>query len=540
MRPTKRCTGTRSRKESRASGITLILLIYPPVAKPCEPPAGIARLSGMLNRHNVEHVMLDANLEGLLYLLSLPLPSARADNTWSKRSFKHAARNISALRDLGLYQHPDRYKRAIKDIGRILHEVAPEGVTVGLADYTQNALMPTRSADLMFAADKPGLNPFYPYFSVRLRELFEEKKPSVVGISLNYLSQALSAFSMIGFLRREFPSVKIVLGGGLVTSWMKNLRWQDPFAGLVDHCITGPGEFQLLSLLGKNAAEERLPMPDYRSLPRTEYLSPGFILPYSASSGCYWNRCDFCPEEAEKNPYIPAPPRQVIEDLQELAARTNPLLIHLLDNAISPALLEALCSGKPAAPWYGFARVSSQLADPAFCAALKSSGCAMLKLGIESGDQGVLDALDKGIRVETASAVLKNLKKAGIATYVYLLFGTPVETEASARKTLEFTAEHSGCIDFLNLAIFNMPICGRASADQSIRTFSEGDLSLYADFRHPHGWDRRKARLFLDREFRRHAAIASILKNEVPVFTSNHAPFFANALSPAALQPPGN
>jgi len=40
-------------------------------------------------------------------------------------------------------------------------------------------------------------------------------------------------------------------------------------------------------------------------------------------------------------------------------------------------------------------------------------------------------------------------------------------------------------------------------------------------------WDRKKVRLFLDREFRRNPAIASILKNEVPVFTSNHAPFFA-------------
>jgi len=504
----------------------LIILIHPPVAKPCEPPAGIARLSGTLNRHGVEHALLDANLEGLLYLLGLPLPSGRSENAWTKRAFKHCARNISSLKDPGLYQHLDRYKRSVKDIGKILHEVTPEDVTIGLADYMQDALMPTKSADLLLAADKPELNPFYPYFSLRLRELFERHNPGVAGISLNYLSQALSAFSMIGFIRRKFPAVKIVLGGGLVTSWMKNLTWKNPFGGLVDHCIAGPGESQLLSLLGKNISNEGLTMPDYQSLPRTEYLSPGFILPYSASSGCYWNRCDFCPEEAEKNPYIPIPPKQVIRELKELATITNPSLIHLLDNAISPALLEALCAEKQIAPWYGFARVSSQLADPAFCAALKRSGCAMLKLGIESGDQGVLDALDKGIRVETASAVLKNLKKAGISTFVYLLFGTPVETEASARKTLEFTAEHSDCINFLNLAIFNMPICGKASAGLSTRTFSEGDLSLYADFKHPQGWDRRKVRLFLDREFRRHTAIASILKNEVPVFTSNHAPFF--------------
>ncbi|HAM50851.1 MAG TPA: radical SAM protein, partial [Nitrospiraceae bacterium] len=73
--------------------------------------------------------------------------------------------------------------------------------------------------------------------------------------------------------------------------------------------------------------------------------------------------------------------------------------------------------------------------------------------GIESGDQNVLDALEKGISVEVASMVLKNLKKAGIATYVYLLFGTPAEDETAARKTLEFTAQHCNSIDFLNLAI---------------------------------------------------------------------------------------
>jgi len=480
----------------------------------------------MLSRHSIAHTLLDANLEGLLYLLGLPFPSRETDSAWTKRSFKNCDRNISALRDPRLYRHLDRYKRAVKDISRVLKELSPEGTSISLADYTHQGLSPVKSIDLLAAADKPELNPFYPYFSSRLREMLDKDAIFMTGISLNYLSQALCAFSMIGFIRREFPAVKIVLGGGLVTSWTRNIQWNNPFAGLVDHFVAGPGEYQLLTLIGKNAEEERLPVPDYQFLPRTEYLSPGFILPYSASSGCYWNRCDFCPEEAEKNPYVSIPTKQVIEDLNELTTRTKPSLIHLLDNAISPALLEAFCSEKPAAPWYGFARVSSQLADPGFCAALKRSGCAMLKLGIESGDQGVLDALDKGISVEMTSVVLKNLKKAGIATYVYLLFGTPVETETRARRTLEFAAHHSDCIDYLNLAIFNMPICGKISSDPLIRTFSEGDLSLYTDFVHPQGWDRKKVRLFLDREFKRHPTVSAILRKEVPVFTSNHAPFF--------------
>jgi radical SAM superfamily enzyme YgiQ (UPF0313 family) len=223
---------------------------------------------------------------------------------------------------------------------------------------------------------------------------------------------------------------------------------------------------------------------------------------------------------------VPVPTRQVLSDLKALAEKTSPALIHLLDNAVSPALLGLLSACNLGIPWYGFARAGQDLADPDFCAALRRAGCVMLKLGIESGDQGVLDALQKGISIETASVVLTNLKKAGIATYVYLLFGTPPESEASARKTLEFTVRHSDCINFLNLAIFNMPVCGQYYRGIATKRFYDGDLSLYTDFTHPYGWDRRRVRLFLENEFKRHPAVSSILKNDPPVFTSNHAPFF--------------
>jgi hypothetical protein len=240
----------------------------------------------------------------------------------------------------------------------------------------------------------------------------------------------------------------------------------------------------------------------------------------------YWNRCSFCPEKTEANPYLPIPVQQVISDLTDLEESTNPVLIHLLDNAVSPALLDALSSGNTSAPWYGFARIEHHLTDYDFSVALKRAGCVMLKLGIESGDQGVLDRQEKGIRLETASAVLKNLKRAGIATYIYLIFGTPEETETGAQKTLEFIVRHSTSIDFLNLAIFNMPVCSGSPTGIERKGFYEGDLSLYTDFIHPHGWNRKRVRLFLEHEFRRHPAVSPILNNEPPVFTSNHAPFF--------------
>ena len=497
-----------------------MLLIFPPLAKASEPPAGIARLAASLKAHGLPCFLLDANLEGQLWLLEQPLT---ATDTWSRRAFKGRVRNLVAVRDINTYRTPDRYRRAINDLNRILAiSAAQNGVVIGLADYQHVTLSPLRSADLLDAAQHPEQNPFFPYFSQRLPELLAGV--GTVGFSLNYLSQALSTFAMIGHVRKRYPKLNIVLGGGLVTSWMQRPGWRNPFGDLVDHLISGPGEEPLLELLGSAVAPKRYATPDYTQLPLMEYLSPGLILPYSAGSGCYWNRCSFCPERAEGNVYRPVPVSHVLSDLKLLTEQTRPLLIHLLDNAINPALLSALAENPPGTPWYGFARIDEQLADPEFCQALKRSGCVRLKLGLESGDQGVLDRMCKGINLGVASRVLNNLRRAGIRVYCYLLFGTPGETVVEARRTLEFVARHHQTINFLNLALFNMPLYGDEATEYGNQPFYEGDLSLYTAFRHPGDWDRKQVRRFLESEFKRHPAIAAIVRNDPPHFSSNHAP----------------
>ena len=503
-----------------------MILIYPPVAKPCEPPAGIAKLCGALNHHGVRYRVLDANLEGLLSLLSTPSVSS---DTWTSRAVRHLSRHLTSLNCWDAYSDDGRYRRAIKDLNRLL-EMATQSsrVRLGLANYQHEELSPARSADLVRATKHPEDNPFYPYFKKRLTELFKSEQPSMIGFSLNYLSQALCTFAMIGFLRRDYPGVKLILGGGLVTSWMRNPHWQNPFEGLVDHLVAGPGEAPLLSLTGVMHSGDNHYCPNYDSLPIRDYFAPGPILPYSSSSGCYWNKCSFCPERAEGNSYHSIPANEVIDDLLRLVDRHKPVLIHWLDNAINPSLMKAISEHPPSAPWYGFARITRHLIDPDFCLALKQSGCVMLKLGLESGDQSVLDSMQKGIHLEEASLALKNLKKAGISTYVYLLFGTPSEGLIEARRTLEFVVKHKDCIGFLNLAIFNMPIYGPEVEQMETKTFYEGDLSLYTSFDHPKAWSRQLIRQFLDKEFKRHPAIAPILRRDPPVFTSNHAPFFCD------------
>jgi len=500
-----------------------MLLIYPPVAKPCEPPAGIARLCAALHHYGIKYAALDANLEGLLSLLkTAPFSS----DTWTKRASRHFPRHLASLNGWDAYKDEGRYRRAIKDLNRLLEIAArPNRVRLGLANYEHEELSPVRSADLIRVAENPEDNPFYPYFRHRLTEALEREQPSVVGFSLNYLTQALSTFAMIGFLRRQCAGIKLVLGGGLVTSWMRGPHWKSPFNGLVDYLVPGPGEAPLLSLINIQHGDLHF-RPDYDSLPIRDYFAPGPILPYSSSTGCYWNRCSFCPERAEGNPYMAIPAEEVIHDLFHLVDKQKPVLIHLLDNAISPSMMKAICEHPLGVPWYGFARMACHLTDPDFCRSLKRSGCVMLQLGLESGDQTVLDDLQKGINLEEASSALRNLKEAGIATYVYLLFGTPREGPIEARRTLEFVVRHHDSIHFLNLAIFNMPIDGPEARQMETRTFYEGDLSLYTSFDHPKAWSRQRIRQYLDKELRRHPAVAPILRRDPPVFTSNHAPLF--------------
>ncbi|OPY86478.1 MAG: Radical SAM superfamily protein [Smithella sp. PtaU1.Bin162] len=502
-----------------------IIFIHPPVSKPAEPPAGVAKLAGSLTAKGIAYEVIDANLEGMLFLLKSETSKDKAADRWTMRARRHLENNVSALRASGIYQNQSRYRRAVSDINRLLGSAGKDyGVALSLSDYHDRLLTPVKSHDLFSAAGNPEQNLFYHYFSARLENALQEN-PDFIGFSLNYLSQALCTFAMIGFLKKNNPRQKIILGGSLATSWTKITGGSNIFSGLVDEIVAGRGEEKLLELLGKKDCSWNF-APAYGNFPLTDYLSPGLVLPYSTAHGCYWHSCSFCPEKAEDNPYLPQPANQVLTQLQSLRDELHPGLIHLLDNALSPALLRALADSSLGIPWYGFTRITSHLTDEDFCRSLKKSGCVMLKLGIESGDQKVLDKLHKGIELTIVSRVLQTLKKAGIATYVYLLFGTPPEDEESAVKTLNFTVGHSDCIDFLNLAIFNLPVASEEAKSLATADFYEGDLSLYKDFAHPASWQRADVRRFLEKTFKKHPAAAAIIERTPPYFTSNHAPFF--------------
>jgi hypothetical protein len=502
-----------------------MLLIYPPAARSTEPPLGIARLAGFLHGNGMPARCLDLCYEGLDYLLGLEL---EAPDTWTRGALRRRRQNRALLRDPAGYVTRDRYRRAVRDLDRALSAASePFGVEAGLADYRDAGRSPLRRADLLDAAATYEANVFFPLFRTRIAETLAAFPTRAIGLSVNYLSQALCAFAIVGLVKTARPDLRVVLGGSLITSWVAqgSLSVDERFGGLVDAILPGRGEDEILSLLG---APARVPTaaPTFDDLVALDYFAPTRILPYNFSTGCPWQRCSFCPETAEGRRYVGVEVGTAVQEVGALVDRHAPGLLHFTDTEIAPQYLCGLTASPPGVPWYGFARFSPLLTDPAFCRRLAASGCTMLQLGLESADQRVLDALGKGTRLDQIDHALGTLAEAGIGVFLYVLFGTPAEDRDAALRTRDFVATRADRLAFLNVALFNLPVASAEVDRLETRAFYDGDLALYREFTHPRGWNRDTVRKFLAEEFHPEPSIAAILARTPPVFTSNHAPFF--------------
>ena len=69
---------------------------------------------------------------------------------------------------------------------------------------------------------------------------------------------------------------------------------------------------------------------------------------------------------------------------------------------------------------------------------MKEAGCRLLCIGIESGDQQILDNIKKGIILNQIKTFVENAKKAKILVHGCFMVGNRGETKESMQKTLEF------------------------------------------------------------------------------------------------------
>ena len=72
---------------------------------------------------------------------------------------------------------------------------------------------------------------------------------------------------------------------------------------------------------------------------------------------------------------------------------------------------------------------------------LKAAGCVEVWMGVESGSQKVLDAMDKGLALSSVRAARQTLRRAGIRACFFLQFGYPGETWAEIEETIHFVRD---------------------------------------------------------------------------------------------------
>jgi radical SAM superfamily enzyme YgiQ (UPF0313 family) len=72
---------------------------------------------------------------------------------------------------------------------------------------------------------------------------------------------------------------------------------------------------------------------------------------------------------------------------------------------------------------------------------LRRAGCAEVWLGAESGSQKVLDAMDKGVKVEKVAEARRTLANFGIRACYFLQFGYPGERWPEIQQTIDLVRE---------------------------------------------------------------------------------------------------
>ena len=525
------------------------LLIQPPALIPSEPPLSLAILAAALRQEGISVDAIDANLGAYLYLLDEDRLAALIGPTPARaisRALKHRRDSLRLLRGPQGADSFPRYSTAVRYLNLLLSLYAENHQRLTLSDYQYPAYSPFKPDDLHRFEGGERQTLFHAYFCRELLPQIAEKQPQRVAISINYLHQAFPAFELAGLLRQSYPDLEIVAGGGLITSWQQPLQQRHCRFSSFDRLVFGPGEASLVALARGQAVDSyflsdissRGFVPDFGFAEFDRYLSPHPLLPLSASRGCYWEKCLFCPEAtAPVHPYGSFNPGDFPSLLLELSRRYGIKHFHLTDNAIPINVLKQLAhhhAELAELEWFGFVRFEEALTDFNFVRKLAAAGCRMLQLGLESGSQRILDTLRKGIRLETAAKILDNLQRAGIGTYVYIMLGAPGETEVDAEMTLDFLEKHADKIGFLNVSIMNLPRGSELLEDPEFYGISSSKLrdngsalGLYHEFESVTGWNRTAVRRFLNQRLLASPLIRTIVKRDPPFFSSSHAIFFS-------------
>jgi radical SAM superfamily enzyme YgiQ (UPF0313 family) len=169
-----------------------------------------------------------------------------------------------------------------------------------------------------------------------------------------------------------------------------------------------------------------------------------FALNLVASRGCPY-RCNWCAKPIYGSSFNVRSPESVTAEMLELRDRFGADFLWFADDLFGiqrhwvHELADRVEEQNAVVPFKMQSRVDLMQEDTV--RALRRAGCVEVWMGVESGSQKILDAMDKGTCVSQVEQASARLKSNGIRSCFFLQFGYPGETWSDIQKTIRLVRE---------------------------------------------------------------------------------------------------
>ena len=140
-------------------------------------------------------------------------------------------------------------------------------------------------------------------------------------------------------------------------------------------------------------------------------------------------------------------PKNVVDEMQLVHDRYGVDQVTFYDDAFSVdrnrvvKICEELQARKLYMKWDCGTRVD--MVDRELMKTMRDAGCFAVWLGVESGSEAILGAMNKRIKLDQTRLAYKTAHQLGLMTIANVVLGFPGETEQTARETIRFVKELS-------------------------------------------------------------------------------------------------
>ena len=373
----------------------------------------------------------------------------------------------------------------LEDISDLIVECVD--VNFGFSRYAERLGRSAASFDELYDA----LQQEFTFIDKLLIKVLEQKMkevlPEIVSLSVPFPGNLYASFRIAQWLKLEYPTIKIAMGGGFPNTELRSVSDARVFEFMDFICLDdgeAPVEHLCEFLDGKRKIAElkrtfalidgkvtycngsKLPdykqfetgTPDYSNLFLDRYISvievvnpmhrmwsDGRWNKLTMAHGCYWGKCTFCDISLDYiKIYEPIAASLLCDRMEQLVEQTGERGFHFVDEAAPPALMRSLAleilRRKLTVTWWTNIRFEKSFTKE-LCLLLKASGCIAISGGLEVASDRLLELIQKGVTVEQVAQVCHNFTDAGIMVHAYLMYGFPTQTAQETIDSLEMVRQ---------------------------------------------------------------------------------------------------